>query len=841
MSDSRARLGLAVFCVLGAQFLSPSCDAHFRDPQNHGASADEPTVKESAQSKTDRPVSQVDSPDPRPTGENRLGRQLLKNIADDQKAIWTSPTRLRWVDADWLLPLGAVAGGMLATDAEYSKHLSLSSNGIRYSNDVSNYGIGALVGVGGGMYLWGRATHDDHKRETGMLAGEAAIDSFAAVYALKYAFGRERPRPNYQGRFWQGGDSFPSEHAAAAWSIASIIAHEYPGPLTSLLAYGMASAVSISRINAEEHFPTDVLVGSAIGWYVAQRVYRKHHDPTLGGVVWETYAESRDSEGKGLVRGTAYVQLDSWIYPAIERLAAMGYVNEHFLGMRPWTRLECARLVQDADDRIRGEQGESASARSLYDALWREFEEDLEAEDDGRDEGSLRLESIYGRAMQISGTPLNDSYHFGQTIINNYGRPYQQGFNSYDGLSGWARKGRFTIYLRGEYQHAPSAPAYSSAVRNEIAALDFTPVQPGTPIATTNQFRLLDTYIGARAGDWFLSFGKQSLWWGPAKGSALIFSNNAEPIYMFRASRIAPFTLPWIFRWLGPMKWDVFFGKLSGNHFPPRPMLHGEKVSFKPTRNLEFGFSRTAEIGGVGRPLTLGSIWRSYVSVTSPVHETPANDPGKRTGGFDFSYKLPFVRDWLSIYTDSLADDDPSPLAAPRRAGVNPGIYLARFPKIPKLDLRVEGVNTNLVTFRSTAGQFIYFDSFYHELYTNKSNLIGSYIGREGTGIQAWSSYWFNARDSVQFGYRHVKVASDFIPGGETMNDGSVKVEWLVHKDISVSAFLQYEKWRAPFLSPSAQTNWTSTFEISFQPHGWNLPRQRPQGAALHVDEPTTQ
>src|SRR5258708_31314456 len=101
---------------------------------------------------------------------------------------------------------------------------------------------------------------------------------------MKYAFGRERPlQDNYRGRFGQGGVSFPSEHAAAVWSIASVIAHEYPGPLTSLFVYGLASAVSASRISAKQHFPSDVLVGSAIGWFEGMYVYRTHHDPRIGG------------------------------------------------------------------------------------------------------------------------------------------------------------------------------------------------------------------------------------------------------------------------------------------------------------------------------------------------------------------------------------------------------------------------------------------------------------------------------------------------------------------------------------------------------------------------------
>src|SRR4029077_7633528 len=194
--------------------------------------------------------------------ENSLGLKFLTNLVADQKAILTITARLRpagpqrlaalggghrgslAADAEWLLPLGVATGGMLATDTEYSKHLSNSSSRLKNSNDFSNYGVGALAGVGGAFYSWGQLTHDEHRSETGLLAGEAALDSLGLTYGLKNAFGRERPVVNrYHGDFWQRGDSFPSEHAAAAWSIASVIAHEYPGPLTTFLAYGMATAV----------------------------------------------------------------------------------------------------------------------------------------------------------------------------------------------------------------------------------------------------------------------------------------------------------------------------------------------------------------------------------------------------------------------------------------------------------------------------------------------------------------------------------------------------------------------------------------------------------------------
>ena len=433
--------------------------------------------------------------------------------------------------------------------------------------------------------------------------------------------------------------------------------------------------------------------------------------------------------------GSPFVPLDSWIYPAIERLAALGYIHSAYLDMRPWTRIECAQLVQEAADEIRAKAGVPDHVEELYSTLETEFQGDLDALEGASSTRFIRLESLYSDVSVISGPPLNDSYHFGQTIINNNGRPYQEGFNTYDGFSGYGTAGRFTIYVSGEYQHAPSAPAYPLAVRQLIATVDQNPLQPAVATPTTNQFTLLDTYVAANAGGWNWSFGKQSLWWGPGDGGALLFSNNAEPIYMFRGSRISPFRIPLLSRILGPFKTDYFIGKLSGNEFPPRPLIHGEKISFKPTSNLEVSFSRTSELGGVGRPLTLGAFWNSYVSFKSSVNYSASKNPGKRAGGFDFSYRLPFVRNWLTVYTDSYSPDDTSPLSAPRRAVGNPGCICLAYqgyrnsifdsrPSTPILLLeiillpRADCTRTGI--------------SFYHDYYTNKKNIIGSWIGRDG-------------------------------------------------------------------------------------------------------------
>jgi membrane-associated phospholipid phosphatase len=763
--------------------------------------------------------------------ESRVSLSLMKNIALDQKAIWTSPTRWRLDDANWLIPFAGIAAASLASDTHASKALTHSTTLVSKSNTFSTYGVAAFGGITGGIYLLGKITDDDHKREAGILSGEAAVDAVGVTTALQYAFGRQRPGDgNGGGGFWHDGTSFPSDHSTAAWAVASVIAHEYPGPLTKFIAYGLASAVSASRVTGRDHFPTDVIVGAAIGWFVGQHVYRAHHDPELGGSSWPTFAEKRESAGRDATNtGSPYVPLDSWIYPAMDRLTALGYIHSGFPDMRPWSRMECATLLKEAGEEIA--MGESASGEEdrLYAALQKELQNELAVLTGDGAERSVRLESLYAGVTGINGQPLNDSDHFGQTIINNSGRPYQEGFNTYDGFSGYATTGRYTIYVRGEFQHAPSGPAFSLAAREAIAAADTNPLQPATAVSAVDRFTLQDTYIAANVSGWELSFGKQSLWWGTGEGGALMYSDNAEPIYMFRARPIESFRLP-LLGWLGPMKSDFFFGRLDGNQNPQRPLIHGLKVTAQWTRNLEFSLSATSEFGGVGRALTTAAILNSFFSVHSSDSYLPSRNPGKRTVGSDFEYKVPHLRNWLTFYANGLLpEDNPTNLDMSRnpiyiwqRLAIRSGIYLPRLPHFPKLDFRAESAYTDPPTPRSCCGQYVYYNNFYHNLYTNNGNLIGDWVGRQGMGFQGWSTYWFSPRNSLQCAYRHAKVSGSFIPGGETLNDGSVKVNWQVRPELSLSTSVQYEKWTAPILAAGAQSNWTSSVQIEFTPRKWD-------------------
>lgn len=834
-------LGLAL-SLLGTTTLGASCCALAQEqgfgtaPENdaNGTRTAKPNGK-----KSDAPLEPAANWAGR---ENSVGPQLLTNIAEDQKALWIGPKSLRFTDADWLAPLGGAAAAMFATDTEYAKHLSNSPNRIKYSKDLSNYGLASMVGVGGGLYLLGHMTHDDHKIETGILAGEAAIDSLVPVYAMKYAFGRERPlQDDFKGRFGQGGVSFPSEHAAAAWSIASVIAHEYPGPLTSIFAYGLASAVSASRVSARQHFPSDILVGSAIGWLEGMYVYRKHHDPTIGAASWETYAEAHDSRERTSGNlASPYVPLDSWIYPALERLIAMGYVSDVIVGMRPWTRRECMRQLAEAEDKLDNIGSENSEAKQLVEALQRELQPESEVMGNAGDNGAFRLESLYSRTEYISGKPLTDGYNFAQTQFDDFGRPFSQGWNTVNGFSAYATQGRWVAYVRGEEQSAPAIPALPLAARQAVQTIADSkqdgpqlPLQPGTPEPSVTRFQLMDTYIGTTLSNFEFSFGRQSLWWGTGEGGSLDLSNNIQPIDMFRINRVTPLKLPGILGLLGSVRGEFFVGQLAGHEFifsplglqgqwgqplSDQPLIHGQNLSFKPTRNFEFGFYRTTIFGGEGYPVTWHTFGRSLLSTSNTAAGDPRK-PGKRTSALDFSYRLPYLRNWVSFYGDGMTYDEFSPIAYWDRASWHAGLFFSHIPMVQKLDFRVEGVYSDLPGGQLSIGPgAIYSNGTWRSGYTNNGNLIGDWIGRAGQGAQAWTNYSFNARNRLQINFRHQKVSQQLLPGGGSLTDVGVRGDYWMRSYLGISTSVQYERWLFPVIQPNPQTDVSTSVQILFAP-----------------------
>ena len=290
-----------------------------------------------AQNQTPGPAA---TPSPTPSSNKKpqaagvTFKRVLLNLPGDQKAIWTSPFHIRAVDAAWLLPLGATTGVLIGSDQHSMARAQSNTDAINHSQTILMRAC-QLCRVPAAMYVWGSLQGSARPRETGLLAGEALINSIAVNDVFKYTFQRERPTPTGgRGRFFQTANSpsFPSQHSQLSWTAASVIAHEYPNPYTELLAYGAATTVSIARVTGRKHFPSDVVIGGAMGWLIGRQAYKAHHDPDLDNETYGSFSGQK-GDNEGVTLGSPYVPLDSWIYPALERLGAMGYIPSQIVGL----------------------------------------------------------------------------------------------------------------------------------------------------------------------------------------------------------------------------------------------------------------------------------------------------------------------------------------------------------------------------------------------------------------------------------------------------------------------------------------------------------------------------
>jgi membrane-associated phospholipid phosphatase len=807
---------------------------------------------------------------PKPEDINLVG--MPKRLLRDQEVIWTSPLRLKPKDAIWLVPFGTATGLLIATDQHtMTQAIHINASDQKKANTLSNGTLAGLAVIPASGYVWSLFNHSPQAHETGLLAGEAVINSLAVNEALKIVLRRDRPPiNNAAGDFfsssWSNG-SFPSNHSILAWSMASVVASEYPGWFTKAAVYGLASTVSVSRVLSEQHFPSDVLVGSVAGWLIGRYVYHAHHNYSINPYdsppLPENYiAHAAPSSGSSTSTtslpvpappqqfaqlppdpipnrppppfdadpdtiGSTSVPMDSWIYPALERLAALGLIPTQNVSIRPWTRQECLRQLHQAQE-LADRPGVS-NAGFVREARRLMTDLDLELSKESSTYSELALESAYIRYGTIAGPALADSFHFGQTWWNDFGRPLGRGSSFIAGFSTRAHYGRLFFYAREELQHSPGNPAQTPAITALINQLDriqssdpFIKPIPGQS-AYTRQ-RPIELYGGVAFAGNELSFGKQALYWGPTTMGPLAFSSNAEPTYNFQFVSTRPHPLPLIPS-VGTYRFDFVIGKLSGHSYPARPWYNGQKVSFNFGDNLELGFTRWSVFWGEGHPITLHSFKEnlfSFSSTGSYVGNGAApygdrTDPGDRKSNFDFRYHLPFISRLVTLYADAYSDDDPSPIDAPRRAVWNPGIYFARLPWLPHMDLRVEAVSSQGLA-NDYGGQHFFMNNQYLDSNTNKGFLLGNAIGRDGRAIEGRSSYWFSARTRVEGGYRQNKISTLFLPGGGTITDGFLNGSYAINRHWSAQVFTQYERFLIPSYMKGSQHNTSGWFQITWNP-----------------------
>ncbi len=212
-------------------------------------------------------------------------RSLPKDFLHDQKDIWLFPVQLakgrHWVPT---LAVVGVTAGLIVADSHAMPYFQSHAKNLDDINDVFDSSITAaeVAVVPASLWLAGYARHDSYETSTALLAGEAYADSAIVDLAIKAITRRERPSDippggSFNDTFFNRskspfkGSSFPSGHAAAVFSVATVVATRYRHQRwVPWAVYAFATAVSFSRVTTSAHFPSDVFLGAALGYTITR-------------------------------------------------------------------------------------------------------------------------------------------------------------------------------------------------------------------------------------------------------------------------------------------------------------------------------------------------------------------------------------------------------------------------------------------------------------------------------------------------------------------------------------------------------------------------------------------
>lgn len=214
-----------------------------------------------------------------------LNSKYLTGYWTDTKNILTSPPR--WNSNDWLeasLVVGA-AVGLYTQDDKIQSWTQRNKNMTtqHLADDAKNLGLYSIPAVAG-LGIYGYAASNDKAKTTFLLSTESFVVTGAFVQVLKRSTGRHRPYTGDPHDTWSGpvlsgkGEdlSFPSGDSSSAFAIATVLASEYDNMIVPPLVYGISTLIALERIHDNAHWSSDVLVGSAIGYFTGKAIVASH-------------------------------------------------------------------------------------------------------------------------------------------------------------------------------------------------------------------------------------------------------------------------------------------------------------------------------------------------------------------------------------------------------------------------------------------------------------------------------------------------------------------------------------------------------------------------------------
>jgi membrane-associated phospholipid phosphatase len=205
---------------------------------------------------------------------------ILERFAEDFKYLATSPTRLDTTSAIITLGLAGIGGALYVEDEKIRELVQNHKNSFLDNLATAGeqigypYCVGVAAIFGGTGYL----VKDEKMKATGLLSLESFLVADTLSISFKFATGRARPKRDRGSTsylpfsFDMSDTAFPSGHATAIFSIASVFADQYESRRVGVLAYGLACLSGWERISDDKHWASDVFGGAVLGTVVGKSV-----------------------------------------------------------------------------------------------------------------------------------------------------------------------------------------------------------------------------------------------------------------------------------------------------------------------------------------------------------------------------------------------------------------------------------------------------------------------------------------------------------------------------------------------------------------------------------------
>lgn len=230
-----------------------------------------------------------------------LANSVLHNV--------TSP--LGWTKRDWerVGEVVLVTAATSVVDGPINQYWSRRNDSILNKINDFGYHYGkpySALTFSGAFYITGLLIKDDWTRETGIMLASALITSGLVESTLKPLVGRARPENlsgNYDFKPLQGDPkfhSFPSGHAAMAFTISFVLAKRFNNVPLKILFYSFAGATAFCRLYSNAHWFSDIIFSGLSSWVIASesisflygKTIRKHRvahfsvHPNLTGLTF---------------------------------------------------------------------------------------------------------------------------------------------------------------------------------------------------------------------------------------------------------------------------------------------------------------------------------------------------------------------------------------------------------------------------------------------------------------------------------------------------------------------------------------------------------------------------